>query len=491
MTVERLRRLGRVRRWTPVILQVLVAAVLLASPARTPDAAPSPVVGHVAADNPAFASARSAAWRDIALHDAPAPATVAWLDWTPPLPADQDRPMAIALSGPFSAELFLNGRRIGGKGVPGADARTERAGPIDVVVPLPATQRVGGENRIAIRYSAHRAGYSPSKIVQSLRLTPFTPDPRRDLRYYAPPLLFAGALAAVGMALLAGARRDRRLLGLAAGCLALILALAAEASRALIDYPYDWHQARQLAIGAGVLAFGGLLLAFVASRWPGGPRAARVLLGLSLALPALGLLLPGYDAKTTAASLALQGLAAGWCAWRGLRGDPGALLFAALLASFPLLAALSPGAYLDRSIYILAVAALGGALLLAPDLLSPRRAPAQEIQILAVRTTGRVVFVPTAGILMLKAVGNYTEVHRRQGGWLLDQRGLGAVLEHLPGSFHRIHRSYAVDLGAVASLISEAGSRYFLEMDTGERLPVSRAQVRDLRSRLAATGAAP
>lgn len=493
MAVERLGWRKQVRRWGPAILQILVAAALLALPASTPDAAPSPVVGYVEADHPALAAGRAgAAWRDVSLHEAPTPGAVAWLDWTPTLTAaDLDRPMAIAMSGPFSAELFLNGRKVGDKGVPGTDAKTERAGPIDVVIPLPAAQLRPGESRIAIRYSAHRAGYSPSKVVQSLRLTLFTPDPRRDLRYYAPSLLFAGALAgiAAGLTLLVRLREDRRLLGPAAGCAALILALVSEASRALIDYPYDWHQARQLSIGVGVLAFGGLLLAFCISRWPHDPRARRFARNLGLAAPAPCLLLPGYDAKIVVASVALHSLAMGWCVWRGLRGDRTALLFGFVLASFPLVAALSPVVYLDRSIYILAVAALGGPLLLAPDILSPRRSPTTEIQTLSVRTTGRTVFVPIADIVMLKAFGNYTEVHRRQGGWFLDQRGLGAVLEALPASFHRIHRSYAVDLKTVASLISEVGSRYFLELDTGERLPVSRAQVRDVRARLALLGA--
>ncbi len=491
MGFERLGRWEWLRPWVPVVLQGLVIGILVALPAQTPDAAPAPTVGYVELDAPGAAERRTAAgrWRDISLHDAPAPTTIAWLEWTPSLPsADLDQPMAIAMSGPFSAQVFLNGYKIGDKGVPGPDAGAERAGPIDAVFPLPAAHLRAGENRISVRYSAHRAGYRPYNIVQSMRLTPATADPRRDLRYYAPGILFAGGLVAVaaGLLLLLRVRKDPRLWYLLLGVVGLVVALAAEVSRALISYPYDWHQTRQLAIGAGVLAFSGLLLKFVVSRWPGRPRDGRAVLALGLIM-ATGfcVLLPGYDAKIMVGGLALLSLAMVWTAWRGALGDRAALLVSVLLASFPLLGAVSVGAYLDRSVYILAVAALGGLLLFSPEVLSLRTLRPREIQTIGLRTTGRTVFVPTSDIVLLKAVGNYTEVHRQVGRWVLDQRGLGTLLESLPGSFLRIHRSYAVNLTAVVSLISEEGSRYFLELKTGDRPPVSRAQVKELRARLA------
>ena len=491
MGFERIVAQEGMRLWALVILQSLVVGVLLALPAQTPDAAPSPAVGYIELDAPAFAERRTQLrlWRDMALHDAPVPASVAWLDWTLSLPApDIGQPMAIALSGPFSAQVFLNGHKIGDKGVPGSDAAAERAGPIDAVFPLPAVHLRTGENRIAVRYSAHRVGYRPFSIVQSLRLTPATADPRRDLRYYAPGLLFAGALVAMvaGLLLLLRTQKDVRLWELLLGVIGLVGALGAEASRALISYPYDWHQPRQLAIAAGILAFGGLLLKFVVSRWPGRPRSGRAVLTLGL-IGATGLcvLLTGYDAKITAASFALHSLIVAWTAWRGAHGDRSALLFSLLLASFPLLAAVSPGTYLDHSVYILAVATLGGMLLFSPEVLSPPKLRLPKMPTIGLRTSGRTVFVPTSDIVMLKAVGNYTEVHRQDGGWILDQRGLGTLLEDLPGSFHRIHRSYAVNLTAVISLISEEGSRYFLELKTGDRPPVSRAQVKELRVLLA------
>lgn len=485
------------RRWVPIILQGLVVGLLLLLPVQSPDSAPSPTVGFVGLDVPGHAGGRTTEgqWREMPLADVPAPASVAWLDWTPSLRApDSGQPMAVALSGPFSAQVFLNGTKIGEKGVPGPDASTERAGPIDAVFPLPAAYLRAGENRIAVRFSAHRVGYRPFAIVQSLRLTPVTTDARRDIRYYAPGLLFGGGLVALaaGLLLLMRARKDRRLRDLLFGVIGLAGAFAAEVSRALTSYPYDWHQARQLAIGAGVLAFNILLLRFVLSRWPGRLRETRAVLVLGLVM-ATGacLLLPGYDAKITVASLFLHSLAVAWVVWRGARGDQAALLFSLLLASFPVLvsfqqlAGVSISSYLDLSVYILAVSALGGLLFFAPDILSPPTLRPPEIHTIGLRTTGRTVFVLTSDIVLLKAVGNYTEVHRQAGRRVLDQRGLGTLLESLPGSFLRIHRSYAVNLTAVVSLISEEGSRYFLELKTGDRPPVSRAQVKELRARLA------
>lgn len=471
------------------IVAVLTFAILLASGPQSFDWAIPPTVGFTQADDALFAAGRGAAageWRDIGLYDAPVPDGVAWLDWNaPPEDLQRDGPTAISMSGPFSAEVYFNGEKIGQKGVPGPTAKTERAGAIDATFAIPKELIRASDNRVALRFSSMRAGYKPATVVQSLYFTSYSADARRNLRYYTPALLFSGALVAValGLLMLARTRSDMRVYWLALGLAGLFGAIVAEVSRSLINYPYDWHQARQALVGVGFITFGMSLLRYVTLRWPASGRwGPAVLVAGAIAVALSWVMATGYDAKTVLASLALLFLAFGWTAWRGATADRTALYLVIPLAVLGLYALIVPGDFIDRSIYVLSVVLFGFALLRAPDLLSPRPEELAKKTILNVETSGRTVFVPVSDVTMLKAAGNYTEVHRVDGKWELDKRGLSAIVRSLPERFFRIHRSYVVYLPAAESLTTQEGSRYWLSLKSGERLPVSRARVNELRA---------
>lgn len=489
MSFKRLSKIAHgLRGFEIVAAQILVLFLLIVMGSEGNDSAIPPMVGFTETDKADYAAKRSgpADWRNISIYEAPVPDRTAWLDWEIPDEAlNRPAPLAISMHGPFSAEVYFNGAEIGKKGVPGVNARSETAGPIDAVFAIPEHLILPAGNRLAIRYSANRAGYQPATVVQSLYVAPYRADARRDLRYYAPALLFSGGLiaAAAGMVLLARTRKDRRLYWLVLGIFALTISIAAEVSRSLINYPYDWHQTRQAIVGAGFVLFGMTQLRFVTLRWPAPKRWDVVLLALGFVLAILAWVFSaGYDAKTTVATAAIFILIVTWTLWRGLRADRTALVFGLSLLGFPLLALASPGDFLDRSIYILAVSFFGFALLRSSELLSPKSVPAPEKTMFSVQSGGRTVFVPIDEIVMLKAAGNYTEVHRGGERWELDNRGLSAITAELPKVFFRVHRSYAVNLSAAESLTSQEGSRYWLALRTGERLPVSRNRVAELRT---------
>lgn len=496
MDFECLRAYGaQVRPYELLGLQLLVVAMLIGFSLQPKNAFLITNVDFIDADHPELAHRGLDGVDSVTtpFNEAPTPTGVGWIAWN--VSAEQlfGGPKAVWLSGPFSAEIFFNGERIGAKGAPGATRSQEIPGPIDSTTAIPGGRIEAGDNRLAVRYSSHHAGYEPAAAIHSLAVAPYAPDPRVELMYhYAPTLLFFGALAAVGvgLALLARARRDRRPLWLAAGVAALIVAIGAEVSRSLVNYSYDWHQPRQATVSAGFVLFGLALLRFATLRWPASPRAGLMLLGAGVVAAIASLVTAtGYDAKTLSASFWLFMLAILWTAWRGLRGDREALVFALALSAFPALALVSAGQFIDRWAYIGVVALFGGALLRAPELLAPRSPQKREAAVLALECGGRTVMAPLSDITMLKAAGNYTEVHR-DGGWDLDRRGIGAVLAELPDRFIRIHRSYAVNLAAVDSLKAEEGSRYWLTLKNGARLPVGRSQVARLRSAIKAAVAA-
>lgn len=436
------------------------------------------------------------AWQDRSLYSIRSLDGVDWILWSaPPLPADLAQPLSIHLSGPFSAEVYWNGALIGFKGEPAADPRSERAGPIDTAIAIPSGSLRESGNEIALRLSSTRAGYTPAVIVQNLEIGPYMADARRSVRYYLGTLVLTGAILAIGGALILLARSNGESLPawLAAGMLGLLVAIGAEVSRAFIAYPYDWHQPRQAISFAGIGAFCMVLLSFVTRRWPWPGRATR---RLTLAFAAVATTLAiaqafsesGWDHRSSWFSVILIGAAAAWAFVRGLRGHPDAMVFAFAMAVIPVYATQMPGDYLDRALYALTASLFGAVLLWRRTILvdavadTPASAPVLDVQ-----ASGKTVFIPLADITHLKASGNYTEIHRADGRWELDNRSLKALMDDLsPGTFLRIHRSHAVKVESIASLASAEGSRYAITLTNGQTLPVGRSRITAIREKLSA-----
>ncbi|CAN0192455.1 unnamed protein product, partial [Chrysoparadoxa australica] len=223
-------------------------------------------------------------WREHAFWRADPGGGVLQMRWLIPDAAlASDTPMALALSGPFSAEVYFNGQRIGAKGRPLTEAASERAGPIDSLIALPRDLIRPGGNEVMLVLSSTRAGYAPAVIVQTLAVTPFRPDARRSLRDYAPTLGLAGVLAVLGISLvrLGLDRDDQRVFWLAGGLAALVIAALAEMSRAYVNYPYDWHQPRQAVILLGMAGASAGFLGFLVQRWALGRVWSRAAIGIT------------------------------------------------------------------------------------------------------------------------------------------------------------------------------------------------------------------
>ena len=103
---------------------------------------------------------------------------------------------------------------------------------------------------------------------------------------------------------------------------------------------------------------------------------------------------------------------------------------------------------------------------------------------LAVRTAGRVDLVPIADVAYVHAAGAYSELVLRDGSRRLHNKPLDRLLAVLPATFERVHRSYLVRLSDVVRLRAQEGSRYTLELATGEEIPVGRTRVETVRARL-------
>jgi two-component system LytT family response regulator len=104
---------------------------------------------------------------------------------------------------------------------------------------------------------------------------------------------------------------------------------------------------------------------------------------------------------------------------------------------------------------------------------------------IAVRTEGRIVFVPTDEIVWIGAKGNYVELHRPSG--VLRMRSTlnatEATLDH--SSFLRIHRSTIVNLEYVREIQPMFHGEHVVILKDGTRLRLSRRYWEGLESVLA------
>jgi two-component system LytT family response regulator len=94
---------------------------------------------------------------------------------------------------------------------------------------------------------------------------------------------------------------------------------------------------------------------------------------------------------------------------------------------------------------------------------------------LAIKDSGRILRVPLDEILWIDAAGDYMCVHTGA-----DTHVLRATMRELEGRldprrFQRIHRSTIVNIARVRELRSHLNGEYFLILDSGQQLKLSRS----------------
>jgi hypothetical protein len=155
------------------------------------------------------------------------------------------------------------------------------------------------------------------------------------------------------------------------------------------------------------------------------------------------------------------------------------VFWAACVLSFKL----SFGIFLDAYIFVASLIFLSGAWFWvyvekpAPPV---KTGPNQ----LMVKSSGKETPVAAVDVVYLKAEGNFTEIHTADGRTLLHQLPIGKLMDDPPDGHIRVHRSYAVNTAKIKSLRSAAGSKYWLELEGAEDVPVSRFRVADIRNLL-------
>lgn len=269
------------------------------------------------------------------------------------------RPVALHVSLLASYEVFWNGVRVGGNGIPAATPEGETPGRLDRRFEIPSHLLRAGDNLLALRMSsfhAHRVLSRPMHVL-GVEVGPASGGYRTTSRLL---------LAAAGGALLLGAlyfgamffsdRRDRASLLLGLLSLSIFGQLCAEMAR-IFPYAYPLHVVRlEVILGCAVLS-GLLLVAYALQRFAMTGRVGTLASVLAIMLAGIGFT-SGYDGKTAVALLVpmIGALVVAVRAWVARRpGAPGmSIAIVLVLVSF----LVAPERFIDETYYFAATAFL-------------------------------------------------------------------------------------------------------------------------------------
>jgi DNA-binding LytR/AlgR family response regulator len=411
-----------------------------------------------------------------------------WIRSTIEAPGDT-RPRALYVAGVAASEAWLNGRRLGDNGRPGATAREEKPGRYQAVFPIRETSWRPGANTLVLHLSSFHGGLRFARPMSAMAVLPY-PYPQRTA-LLAIIFVATGALlaASFGFGVIHAMRRTGSSLILAAMAGVAALQAIVESLRPLFDYPYPLHAWRMSAIWVLAAAFAILLTAYVAARFL--PRARSLMVGLALGLVGATALLPGFDIKTVWALILGVALAA-LPAAAGVRLKmPGARLTLTYLVLFLALALGFPEWLADFSYFLLA-AILVLPLLMIEVVRLGRDDRGREAALtraasrpdrLTVASARGVELVPIADILAVVGADDYVELKLIGGRSLLHAARLDGLKAQLPESFLRIHRSVIANLDQ-AQRLERDGDRWRLHLSEGAPLPVSRSRLPALREML-------
>ncbi len=127
----------------------------------------------------------------------------------------------------------------------------------------------------------------------------------------------------------------------------------------------------------------------------------------------------------------------------------------------------------------------------AQRLAAPAAGEVDATPVLVVSDRGRVLRVPQAEVLYLKAELKYVTLCSSQGRWLLDEP-LAELAQRLGDGFLRVHRNALVARSAVRALerasnagAAEGDEAWVVRLSNGEALAVSRRQLAAVREALA------
>jgi DNA-binding LytR/AlgR family response regulator len=101
---------------------------------------------------------------------------------------------------------------------------------------------------------------------------------------------------------------------------------------------------------------------------------------------------------------------------------------------------------------------------------------------LPIRKPKGIALIQLGEVSYFRGDGNYVEIKLKTGASEYHRQTLDSLAKILPPQFSRIHRSYIVDRRDVKSVVSHGGGMYEVELEGGEKLPLSRIHYKDFKN---------
>ncbi|CAH9052517.1 hypothetical protein PSECIP111854_00985 [Pseudoalteromonas sp. CIP111854] len=414
------------------------------------------------------------------------------------------------ISGKAASAVYLNKHFLGLNGFPGvanshtqvSDAPTlqEKAGKMDSVFFIPYHLLRPSKNELVIHLSGHHSLITLDNPMHIFALGQYG-SPKRFIQHYSEfGLILIGAFL-VGVLYFLALSLGNQAVGtyriFAALCFLATLQLGAELSRKLIDYTYQWHDIRLIAITTLSFMFGILILVYSSNKLAGKHAVHWIYSGIIVTSITL-IFAPGFDNKTTMGIFnpLLFSLLQLFYYWIKNK-DPNILrwLVVQLFVAITIVIDVS-------SFHEIAHFAIIGILVCYLFIQQASEVKNKQLQLykeqtklakleykleqniqgktpskLEISVAGKTDYLSTSSIAYCKAARDYVELHLIDKSEKLYSGSLKQLEETLPKTFLRVHRSYLVNLDEVVSLSSnqlQEENNNELTLSNHQKVPVSR-----------------
>jgi len=102
---------------------------------------------------------------------------------------------------------------------------------------------------------------------------------------------------------------------------------------------------------------------------------------------------------------------------------------------------------------------------------------------LAITSKGRLKLIKVEDVKYIKGAGIYSELYLKNGSKELHAKSLDKLINLLPISFMRVHKSYIVDQENVDRLIIGQGGKYELLLQSTDIIPMGRTYYKQLKDK--------
>ncbi|WP_144394757.1 LytR/AlgR family response regulator transcription factor [Pleionea sediminis] len=417
-----------------------------------------------------------------------------------------NEPLGLYIMGKASSRIYLNGKLVGNNGTPANEPQNELPGYMDSVFFLPRRLLKSKQNYIVLEMSSQHGYLHLGRPLHFIGLARYGEANRFVQQFSQIGLVLSGIflLASIYYLTLCFNLQQRKH-ALIFFFMSILLAgqLFAEIFRGLFQYSYPIHDLRLLLVTGLSLGFGICVLFYISRKYQARHYWHWTYSGVLLTITAV-LLSPGFDAKTGMATLIPSCVAIvilGIEIRKTFKWSNFILLLSFLF--FALAIIVTRGFFHEILFYVFAALFMCYLFVLQAKEFSREQSKRQhEKELIAkleykldqrkqqtkpaslsIHSSGKLEKVMTSDIVYGKASGDYVELYLKENRQTLYSGSLKNLLEQLPNTFIKVHRSFIVNLDSVQTLESESGTGSLLLNDRS-KIPVSRRMMPKVRESL-------